>query len=420
MTTIHVHIDRSLSILPEIRYTLEQFAVNKKIKIQFGTTGAFVSDDYNADIPVSKTLTRNINQHIFGSAQNLGESGLIEFENGTPDYLGTAFYMLGCLQEYDPDSTKDQLGRFQYSESYQTRYQNTGKNIVQHCFDKLSEKLRVSTSQTPSKFFLSHDIDSVYGALFQDGFYALKHGRIDIILKLIMNTAIQKPDWLNIDQIMKLESEYDVRSTFFWIVNKRKAGELENADYKFTSPQIQHVLDNIRNNGFENGLHKSISSDSFEIEMDQFQSTPIANRFHYLKFHLPDGFNQIEQSGIKLDASLGFAEHIGFRNSYGLPYNPYNVAERKPYTFVEVPLHVMDTTLFKYNKKNAADAWPIILNFFETNKSNCVLSVLWHNNFFTNYKYRGYLQLYKNILEYIRENKFQTLTQSELLQYSAY
>jgi len=420
MTRIHVHIDRSLSILPEIRYTLEQFAVNKKIKIQFGTTGAFVSDVNNADIPVSKTLTRNINQHIFDHAQNLGESGLIEFENGTPDYLGTAFYMLGCLQEYDPGSTKDQLGRFQYSESYQTRYQNTGKNIVQHCFDKLAEKLGVSTSQTPSKFFLSHDIDSVYGALFQDGFYALKHGRIDILLKLIMNTAIQKPDWLNIDQIMKLESEYDVRSTFFWIVNKGKAGELENADYKFTSPQIQHVLDNIRNNGFENGLHKSISSDPFEIEMDQFQSTPIANRFHYLKFNLPDGFNQIEQSGIKLDASLGFAEHIGFRNSYGLPYNPYNVAERKPYTFVEVPLHVMDTTLFKYNKKSAADAWPIILNFFETNKSNCVLSVLWHNNFFTNYKYRGYPQLYKSILEYIRENKFQTLTQSELLQYSAY
>ena len=34
MTTVDFHIDPSLPIMPEIRYTLEQFAVNKKINVQ--------------------------------------------------------------------------------------------------------------------------------------------------------------------------------------------------------------------------------------------------------------------------------------------------------------------------------------------------------------------------------------------------
>lgn len=420
MTTVDFHIDPSLPVMPEIRYTLEQFAVNKKINVQFGASGFLVSDAVNSNLSISKKLINNLRERRCDYKENLGATGFIEFENGTPDYLGTAFYMLACLQEYHAAAQKDNLGRFKFSGSYQAAYQNSGQNIVQICFDKLAEKLSIPNRANPSRFFLSHDIDTVYGAIVQDGFHALKFGRIDILLKLILNTVTQKPDWLNMDQIMKLESEYDVRSTFFWIVRRGKAEAFENADYNFKSSSIQKVVRTVESNGFENGLHKSISQDSFQKEIGEFEKKPVANRYHYLKFNLPQGFDAIENSGLKLDASLGFAENIGFRNSYGLPYNPFDVTNRKPYTFVEVPLHIMDTTLFKYNRANLAEAREKILKFFEANKTNCVLSVLWHNNFFTNYKYKGYLQLYKEILEYIRENKLSTVTQRELLQYSAY
>lgn len=415
MTTFEFHIDPALPVIPEIRYTLDRLAINKKIKISFSDTGTFISDSDRANLSVSKKFINNFTTGNFKYQDNLGPSGFIEQVDGTPDYLSTAFYMLACLQEHDSATTYDSLGRFKYSESYQAHYKNTEQNLAQVCFDKLAEKFRIPDHNVPTRFFLSHDIDTVYESILQDGFYALKRGRIDIILRLLANVAINKPDWLNIDLIMKLESEYDARSTFFWIVNKGKAEGLKNADYTFKSTKIQQRVKRVVQNGFENGLHKSVSADSFESELEKFSSKPVSNRYHYLKFNLPDGFHKIEEAGLTLDASLGFAERIGFRNNFGQPYNPYNFKQRKAFSFVEAPLHVMDTTLFKYNRSDISEAKKAIFNFFESNKTNCVLSVLWHNNFFSNYKYKGYLPLYKDILIYLKEHKLNTISQQEIV-----
>lgn len=415
MAGLQIDIDPLLPVVPELHYTLMQFAANKNIKLEFNTNGLRVSDSEHAAIRISKKFAANFTARKFSHHENLGPSGFIELENGQPDYLSTAFYMLACLQEYDASQPADRLGRFKFENSYQQTLKLATENRVQFCFDKLAEKIRIPSTDIPSRFFLSHDIDLVYGSLLQDGFYAFKRGRLDIILKLLMNVAISRPDWLNIDKIMALESEYDLRSTFFWIVNKGKAGGLENADYDFNSVKIQRLIKKVEESGFENGLHKSISSDTFQQELDRFEKRPISNRYHYLKFNLPGGFDAIEHAGLKLDASLGFAETIGFRNSYGQPYNPYHLKERRAYSFVEVPLHVMDRTFFQYEKKSPAEARQQVINFFEKNNRNCVLSVLWHNNFFTNYKFKGYLDFYKSILLYIRENNFTTITQEELL-----
>ncbi len=416
MTSIKIHIDPALPVFDEISYILKRFALNKKTEITFTESGSLISDSEKADLRVSRKFINNFSASKFGHQENLNKGCFIDHEDGSPDYLSTAFYMLGCLQEYDGTARLDSLGRFNFSESYQAKYKNAGQNIVQLCFDKLAEKSKVPHQQTPTRFFLSHDIDTVYESILQDGFYALKRGRIDIILKLLANIAMGRPDWVNIDQIMKLESASDAKSTFFWIVNKGNAERLKNADYDFKSSKIQSLVKRVTENGFENGIHKSISADSFESELSQFNTRPDANRYHYLKFNLPDGFDSVETAGLKLDASLGFAENIGFRNNYGQPYNPYNLKQRKAYSFVEVPLHVMDTTLFKYNRSDIKEAKGEIFKFFEVNRTNGVISVLWHNNFFSNYKYNGYLNLYKEILEYIRNNNFRTITQREIIE----
>lgn len=87
---------------------------------------------------------------------------------------------------------------------------------------------------------------------------------------------------------------------------------------------------------------------------------------------------------------------------------------REPYAFIEAPLHVMDRTYFQYKKFNVVEAGRDIFDFFEKNRENCVLSVLWHNNFFSNYKFNGYFDLYKKILAYLKENDFETITQEEI------
>jgi hypothetical protein len=286
---------------------------------------------------------------------------------------------------------------------------------VHRCFEVRSNAAGIPPRRDKSQFMLSHDIDLVHRAVIEDGFNVLKKGRIDQFLGILMRAAMARPDWLNIDQIVKLESLYDCRSVCFWIVNR---GGL-NADYTFHSPRMQRQFQAVVAGGSENGLHKSISEESLAQELKKYQRAAISNRYHYLKFHLPQAYHDIEAAGLKLDASVGFAEEAGFRNSYGLPFNPYNFQTQKAFSFVEAPLHVMDRTYFQYKKFTPAQAERDILGFFDQHRENCVLSVLWHNNFFTNYKFKGYLDLYKKILAYIRDNKLKTVSQQEIInQYS--
>ncbi|MFZ6014276.1 MAG: DUF7033 domain-containing protein, partial [Bacteroidota bacterium] len=343
------------------------------------------------------------------SKDDLNGQGFFE-SNGQIDYITTAFFCLSSWQEHE-DKEPDALGRFQYKNSYQFKLGNIRRNIVQECFDAMAARLGLQSRHEKSTFFLSHDIDTVYGAIKEDGFNVIKKGRFDLFLSMLFKVAIGKPAWLNIDHIMDLESAYDCRSTFYWIVNKAQ----KDADYQFQSPRMQKYFKNVSSRGFDNGLHKSLSGESFQQEIEKLGVHPLGNRYHFLKFHLPEGYDALENAQIQLDASLGFSEQWGFRNNYGLPYNPYNMAKRAPYNFVEVPLHIMDRTFF-HKRMDLRTVENEIFSFFEAHNENAVLSILWHNNFFTDYKYKGYLSLYKKILAFIRDGNFGTINQEQIIQ----
>jgi hypothetical protein len=215
---------------------------------------------------------------------------------------------------------------------------------------------------------------------------------------------------------MQREDEHSFKSTFFLLVNKGRINSWEvNADYNIQNNKIQSVIRSIDQKGWENGLHKSISTDTLKEEMGKTGFSPVANRYHYLKFTLPALYDNLEESGLALDASLGFAESYGFRNSYGLPFFPFNMQKRKKYSFLEVPLNVMDVTFQKYMKIPREETAAEIIRFFEKNKYNCVLSVLWHNTFFTRYKFQGYLEVYKEVLAYLYESGYSGITTSEII-----
>jgi len=405
-----------------IAYTLKIFAQNKKIQLHrvqnINEADLTIGSNSLSDIEVNEDFYSGLRKSAWASNLYFKNECLIRTDSGKPDYLSTAFYMLNSFQEYG-NNTHDELGRFSFSNSYQYRFGNVQENLVQYCFDKIGEHPKLAHLQSPpsaSLVFLSHDIDSIHGALFQDGFYLLKKGKPHLIFKLLWNELLQRPDWATFDKIMKMEDAYSFKSTFFWLVNRGRLSKREvNADYSIRSPLIQSAIGQAAARGWHNGIHKSISTESFSDEMNKCGFTPIANRNHYLKFNLPAHYNGIEKAGLKMDASVGFAEAYGFRNSYGLPFTPYDLENRKPYSFVEVPLTIMDTTLYRYQKKEATAAAVELVDFLEKNKFNAVISLLWHNNYFTNYKFRGYLTLYKTLLAYFYENHWKSIQPEEII-----
>jgi hypothetical protein len=324
--------------------------------------------------------------------------------------------MVNSLQEYN--STTDTIGRFAYVNSYQRKFRNVKENLVQKYFDRLADHpkfSKIAKQGEKTRIFISHDIDNVNAAWKEDGFAALKKGQVHHVFQLLFNAAVQKPDWFNMDLIMRIHDEYSLRSTFFWLANKgRSESGLYNADYNVQDEKMQDIIARVKQKGFENGIHKSVSNESFAEESKKLGFIPLANRYHYLKFNLPAAYDELQAAGIKLDTSLGFSEQYGFRNSYGQAFQPFNLKALKPYAFVELPLHVMDRT-FHHMRIPVANIAREVIAFFEQNKYNCTLSLLWHNNFFNSIKYAGYLAEYKKIIAYLYENDIRSLSQQEII-----
>lgn len=370
-------------------------------------------------LPINIDLYESLfNRKVFHHEVYLKKEPLILFP-GThnSDWLGTAFYMINSFQEFNNEPNNDLLdkyGRFRYDKSYQNRFDCTEKRLVQEYFDNFCKEYLPSVElrkvQRQTKVFISHDIDTIYGSFIQDGLWAIKKGRIDIILKLIMNEIMLNPHWKNIDQIAKLNSEYDLKSTFFWLAVKKTAkNRIKNADYSISK------ISNLIKNNYTNGLHKSCYSTSFDEELKMLPFSAEINRYHYLKINLPASWTDIETTSLQLDASLGFAERYGFRNSYGLPFRPYNCLTRSSFKFVEVPLNIMDGTISRYMSIPLKETASHIIDFIENNLTNSVISIIWHNTYFTNYKYSGYLQEYKKVLLYLNESGIEFITPKEII-----
>jgi hypothetical protein len=74
---------------------------------------------------------------------------------------------------------------------------------------------------------------------------------------------------------------------------------------------------------------------------------------------------------------------------------------------MEIPIDIVDITMFSYMKLNAYDAWKYVKNLIDTvEKLGGVLSILWHNwTFYYPISYAGLLdrewtRLYEKILKY--------------------
>ena len=336
-------------------------------------------------------------------------------KKGIKDCCATIFYMVNCLQELTiSDEEYDQIGRFKFKSSYQFKYECVDKNLVQEEIFGFCLEHNIPYKNKKSKIFVSHDIDTLYGSFLQDGFWALKKKRLDIVLKIIINEFIRTPHWRNIDKIINLSDEHSIKSTFFWLVNsKNSTSGIKNADYSFRNENklINLILDREHNNA----LHKSCSDFEIDEEIRKSGYGWNINRYHYLNFLTTTDWPKLSNSKIKLDCSLGFAESYGFRNSYGKAFQPFNIKENKPFDFIELPLNVMDTTLHKYMKIPTEKVANTIINFFEKNKYNCDLTLLWHNTYITNYKYHGFLEQYKKVLLYHYENNIESINPKQII-----
>lgn len=375
----------------------------------------FIHDKINADlrigfsdvceIRVDPIFFDKINQGHTSWREVLPDGPVYINRHGVPGWIETIFYYVNCIQELNLQSEdEDHWGRFRYDRSVQFQYGIIEKNLIGEIIEK--ELLSIfpvlgdinKAAKKDHRFFLSHDIDLIYSGWKVEGYLSVKNKNIPLLIRVLKDIILKKHFYNNIADILKKEKQHNITSFFYWIVNYGKDNHgILNADYT--------MEDVIQNSSLclYNGLHKSTFESSFKEEAKVAPFEVHHNRYHFLKFQTHKAWKAIEAAGLKTDASLGFAEHIGFRNSYGLPFTPFDMENDRPYGFVEIPLNVMDGTITQYMGIRQEDALNCIQNFIDDQSVPVLISILWHNNELTDYFYRGMNRVYWQIAEVIKK-----------------
>ncbi len=211
------------------------------------------------------------------------------------------------------------------------------------------------------------------------------------------------PIW-NFQKIMDLEREHKAKSTFFFMAGNRDLGRAVN----YQIEALKDDLRQIRAAGWSVGLHCGYHSynrlDEMKREKMRLESVlgeEISGcRNHYLRFQVPDTWELLHDAGFKYDTTFGYADFAGFRNGMCHPFHPFNLKKGRPIDIWEMPLAIMDGTLFDYMSLDVAGAWEIARQLIDTAESlGGVITILWHNTYMLGDK----LKFYQKVLDYCQE-----------------
>lgn len=318
----------------------------------------------------------------------------------TPDIISAAFYLLSGWQEYFSDE-RDQHGRFPYTASIQHRHGFVAVPVVNYYFDILKTAVEHVTGQplhprrwaknAPFATFITHDVDELRSGWKAPAKAALKRGAWWQFGQLLWRHFTWPDAWDNLELVRQIVAGMGAKSTFFLLPEHRKAANgTPNADYRLSSirDKVQAAVGDA-----EVGLHASIGcSTNKQLLMaeDGLLQSCLRNdqygiRFHYLSWEPRLSIEVVEQSEVAYDSTLGFAEHYGFRNSYCLPFYPFDFTRGRACNFLEIPLNVMDVTLHHPNYLQLAppEILPALLPMFqEIERFGGVCTLLWHNDHF--------------------------------------
>ena len=139
--------------------------------------------------------------------------------------------------------------------------------------------------------------------------------------------------------------------------------------------------------------------------LEQVTGEPVESvRNHYLRWHPINTPQLLHSYGIRIDATLGYAEQEGFRRGTCHPFRLYDLQNERPLDVWEMPLLVMDSTLFGYRAlevEGALEATRRILLQVERFRGAAVM--LWHPILYDPFDHSGWHLHFERTLGVVQE-----------------
>lgn len=252
---------------------------------------------------------------------------------------------------------------------------------------------------------LTHDVDRVRKQWWHCLYYFAKTKKVHHLECLF--TREEEPYW-NFERIMDIEERYGVRSTFFFL-NERKRVEVFKpytypiafGSYDISDPAVARIIRELSKGGWEVGVHGSYDSyldrnllAEEKKRLEDVLGGPVHGiRQHYLNLKIPDTWELQRDVGFKYDASFGYRDRVGFREGRDQPFRPLGNG------FLVIPLTIMDGPLFA-SSASVGEAWSKCKELIDYCEENgALLTVLWHSNRFNEKEWPGQEVVYGKIIE---------------------
>jgi len=334
------------------------------------------------------------------------------------DLVSTTYFMLTRWEEID-SAVLDRRGRFTAESSLAYRQGFLDRPIVDEWALVLRawvEQLAGTWRARRTAFTLapSHDVDSPrrfqsLGDVVQAAAAVLTRERsVPAAAREVTTGVRSRIDWradpfyqgaLN---LMDISERYGLRSTFFF---KTADPGPNDEGHSLTVEPAPTIVAQVRDRGHEIGFHPGFTTYDDEgkmlLEKRRFEAatsmTSVGSRQHNLRFKVPNTWRHLIAAGIVYDATMGYADHPGFRCGTCHEFPVYDARADEPLPIRERPLVVMEGTLLakKYEGRTADDALDVIRALGRRcRRVGGTMTFLWHNSSFRG-SYRHAAHIYE-------------------------
>ncbi|WP_298879519.1 polysaccharide deacetylase family protein [uncultured Polaribacter sp.] len=333
------------------------------------------------------------------------------------DVFAASFYLISRYEEYLPH-VKDVHGRYTAEQSLAYKYRFLEKPVVDIWAYKLLEALKqkfpdYEYKTRKYKYISTVDIDNAYaykykslvrsvGGFFKD-LFQLK--LINVWNRFAVTFNIKKDPFDTFQKILDIKKEKDIRTIFFFLI-----GDYTTFDTNVSASKnkyrllIKEMVDYARV-----GLHPSYFTmnntellKKEKIRLEHIINMPIQrSRQHYLRFSLPDTYQNLIDLEVEEDYSMGYASNVGFRASTCTPFYFYDLDFEIQTPLKVFPFAVMDTTLNDYMKLTPRQSLGRIRDLKNEVKAvNGTFITLFHNESLSDYlRWKGWKRLYDSMIK---------------------
>jgi hypothetical protein len=329
------------------------------------------------------------------------------------DIFAASFYLLSRYEEYLPHE-KDMYGRYACENSFAYKYGCMHLPLINLWVKVFAEDLKnkfqtLSFQPSTFNFLPTYDIDIAYSykhkSLLRNigGFFKSPSAERIKVLAGIKKDPFDCYAWLN-----QLHQQHNLQPVYFFLVAE-KNGIYDKNILPDTDAMWKLVKQHAKK--YSVGLHPSwqSSNDSSLLKKEKEQleamaqdakSVPTLSRQHYIRFNLPEGYQQLIAAGITDDYSMGYGSMNGFRASVASSFYWYDL-EKEVQTSLRIhPFCFMDANAWYEQKQNLYTSLNELQHYLAVCKSvNGTLITIMHNNFLGSAKeFEGWPAMYEQFI----------------------